>query len=267
MYLKLSRSLSIGALISTTLLTPFMANATIVEFQTNYGNFEVNLFDNDTPATVSNFLDYVNSGAYTNTVYHRSAENFVIQGGGFAFDTALQIVDIPTNTAVINEPQFSNVRGTIAMARTTGINSATNQWFFNLGDNSVALDNQNGGFTVFGQVLGNGMDVVDAVAALPTFNFDSPFNELPLRNYTTDDFDNGVVVDDIHLVIVSAIIITDASVDSASTLSPVLNVLVTAEEPSSGGGGGGGGSINIFTLVSLLGLYLFRRKWMSRAKA
>jgi cyclophilin family peptidyl-prolyl cis-trans isomerase len=91
---------------------------------------------------------------------------------------------------VINEPGISNLRGTIAMAKRPGDpNSATSQWFINLADNSELLDDQNGGFTVFGEVTGNGMDVVDAIAALPVWNAGSPcfgcspLTELPLRDY------------------------------------------------------------------------------------
>jgi len=111
------RSLLLAALLSGTAIYPGTSSATIVEFQTVIGNFEVNLYDNDTPATVANFLDYVNNGAYTNSVYHRSAPGFVVQGGGFTFGMALPLNTIPTNPAVTNEPEFSNVRGTIAMAK------------------------------------------------------------------------------------------------------------------------------------------------------
>ncbi len=104
-----------------------------------------------------------------------------MQGGGYRFDLTWPATDIPANAAITNEPEFSNVRGTIAMAKTSQPNSATNEWFINLDDNSANLDVQNAGFTVFGEVVGNGMDVVDAIAALQRFNFGSPFNELPLK--------------------------------------------------------------------------------------
>ncbi len=80
------RSLLLAALLSGTAICPGISSATIVEFQTVIGHFEVNLYDNATPATVANFLDYVNNGAYTNSVYHRSVPGFVVQGGGFTFD-------------------------------------------------------------------------------------------------------------------------------------------------------------------------------------
>ena len=125
------------------LLSPSKSDATVVEFQTVLGNFQVNLYDNDTPTTVTNFLDYVNNGAYTNAIMHRSVPNFVVQGGGFRFDTTWPATSIAANPAIVNEPEFSNIRGTIAMAKTSQPDSATNQWFFNLSDNSANLDVQN----------------------------------------------------------------------------------------------------------------------------
>jgi cyclophilin family peptidyl-prolyl cis-trans isomerase len=160
----------------------------IVHFDTNQGGIDVQLDDQKTPLTVNNFLSYVKSGAYTDTIFHRSVPNFVVQAGGFAFHTNPSRVDtIPANAPVLNEPGISNTAGTIAMAKLgNDPNSATNQFFFNLADNSSNLDNQNGGFTVFGQVTGNGMSVVNALAAIPTQDRSSvngAFTNLPLNNY------------------------------------------------------------------------------------
>ena len=125
-------------------MIPQLSNATIVEFRTAEGTFQVNLYDNATPETVANFLNYVNNGRYTNSVFHRSAPGFVVQGGGFTYDLALPLNEVPTFPAVVNEPVYANVRGTIAMAKLGGDpDSATAQWFFNLGDNTANLDNQN----------------------------------------------------------------------------------------------------------------------------
>jgi len=257
------RSLLLAALISGTAIYPGISSATIVEFQTVMGNFEVNLYDNDTPATVANFLNYVNNGAYTSSVYHRSAPGFVVQGGGFTFGMALPLNAISTNPPVINEPEFSNVRGTIAMAKLSGDpNSATSQWFFNLADNSANLDGQNGGFTAFGEVVGNGMDVIDAIAALPIYDFSAPTDNLPLRNYTANDFANNVAVDGTHLVIVNAVIVSDTTVDSAAGLNPPLNTANSggdAPPPPPPASGGGGGSFGVFGLLALLFGYRFRR--------
>lgn len=138
----------------------------VVKLQTSLGTIDIELLDTEAPLTVANFLSYVNSGAYNNSIIHRSIPNFIIQGGGFTNVLGA----IPANAPVVNEfsATRSNLRGTIAMAKVDGNpNSATNGWFINLSDNSANLDNQNGGFTVFGRVVGNGMQVADAIAALP----------------------------------------------------------------------------------------------------
>jgi peptidyl-prolyl cis-trans isomerase A (cyclophilin A) len=156
------------------------------------GNGIVNvlLFDQEgqgASLTVQNFLNYVNDGDYTNTIIHRSVPGFVIQGGGFIVDQ-LQIAEVPADPPVQNEfsQNRSNLPGTIALAKLADDpNSATNQWFFNLADNSENLDNQNGGFTVFGQVLSaSDFNTIEAIANIPVFNGSSinpAFTELPLN--------------------------------------------------------------------------------------
>ncbi len=184
-------------------------NDTIVLFETVLGNFEVQLYDRagpsvSTPQTAANFLNYVVNGDYQNTFLHRSVPGFVIQGGGFTIENNTLDV-IPQNPPVVNEPGNTNVRGTIAMAKIGGDpDSATNQWFFNLGDNSANLDNQNGGFTVFGHVLGNGMAVVDALAAVTAYDASVPlgsavFNQLPLLNPVLTE-ENFLIVQEITVV-------------------------------------------------------------------
>ena len=122
------------------------------------GVTDVLLFDQKgvgAPATVKNFLNYVEDEDYNETIIHRSVADFIVQGGGFAVEDS-QVIELPVDESVVNEfsSERSNLEGTIAMAKLGGDpNSATNQWFFNLGDNSANLDAQNGGFTVFGQVL------------------------------------------------------------------------------------------------------------------
>jgi len=144
-------------------------SASIVRFQTSLGPIDISLYTTAAPLTVANFLSYVNSGAYNQSFIHRSVPKFIIQGGGYVIK-GTSLNPITTNAPVINEysTSRSNLRGTIAMAKLgNDPNSATSQWFFNLSDNSANLDNQNGGFTVFGKVLANGMSVVDSIAALP----------------------------------------------------------------------------------------------------
>lgn len=260
--IKLSKFTAVALFsLSASFMAAQSANATIVQFQTVMGDFSVNLYDKTTPKTVENFLAYVKSGAYTNSIIHRSVPGFVVQGGGVKYPLA----DIVQNATVINEPVYANKRGTIAMAKLGGQpNSATNQWFFNLADNSTTLDPQNGGFTVFGEVTGNGMAIIDAMAALSVFNFGSPLNELPLRNYTATNYTNGVARTDKNYVMILAIVVLDANVDSAASLNPAKTTYTppTNNGGSNSGGGGGGGSIgwaSILMLLALLGLGRSRR--------
>jgi len=168
------------------------ANATVVRFNTVMGSVDVRLDDAATPLTVANFLNYTNNGLYNGTFIHRSIPGFVVQGGGYTYNsTTNSAPHIATFPPVQNEFGISNTRGTIAMAKLgNDPNSATSEWFFNLADNSANLDNQNGGFTVFGRVLGSGMtSVVDPIAALPTYDLDGPnggtFDNVPLRDATS----------------------------------------------------------------------------------
>ena len=195
---------------------------TVVEFDSVLGQFYVALYDIDTPATVANFLTYVNDGDYTDSIFHRSVADFIIQGGGFTYPTW---AEIPTDDPVVNEPGISNTRGTIAMAKVDGDpNSATSGWFVNLADNSGNLDDQNGGFTVFGYVLGDGMDVVDAIAALPTYDFGSPYDSLPLIDY------DGVNVYEENVAIVRTIEVVDEVAYSATSDNPALVTPTVADD-------------------------------------
>lgn len=163
---------------------------TAVRISTRIGtetrNIDLALFDTQAPATVANFLAYVASGRYAANFFHRSVPGFIIQNGGYYFQDDTTFDYVPTYDPVVNEPGVSNTRGTIAMAKLSGDpDSATSQWFINLADNSANLDTQNEGFTVFGRVLGSGMTVVDAVAALRVYDstpspFLLPWDELPL---------------------------------------------------------------------------------------
>jgi cyclophilin family peptidyl-prolyl cis-trans isomerase len=146
-----------------TLAAQRSSGGTLVQFRTTVGNIDVELYDQDKPATVQNFLRYVKGGYYTNNFFHRAIPHFVVQGGGMSQENVLDTNyvagynPVPTFPAITNEflvgRRLSNTYGTIAMARSTEVNSATSQFFFNLADNSANLDNQNGGFTVFGHVV------------------------------------------------------------------------------------------------------------------
>lgn len=182
----LAKLFALVTLSACLLIAP--AHATTVRLTTTQGNIDIDLYDNDAPRTVANFLSYVNSGAYNNSFVHRSVPGFVIQGGGYTFTDAAGVSTITRSPAIANEfsRSRSNVRGTIAMAKIGGDpNSATSEWFINLIDNASTLDNDNGGFTVFGVVKPESMAVVDAIARLQLVNAGGAFNELPVVNYTS----------------------------------------------------------------------------------
>jgi cyclophilin family peptidyl-prolyl cis-trans isomerase len=145
-----------------------------VRVSTSLGDMDFILFNNATPATVANFMSYMNAGKYGDVAFHRSIPGFVVQTGGFSgTGVGSNFTSVVTSPPVVNEPGISNLRGTIAMAKLGGNpNSATSQFFVNVNDNAANLDYQNGGFTVFGRVAGNGMTVADAINALPraTYN-------------------------------------------------------------------------------------------------
>ncbi|MGZ4979486.1 MAG: peptidylprolyl isomerase [Methylobacter sp.] len=185
------------------MIFPVAGMATVVRMQTAFGVIDIKLFDS-APLTVANFLSYVDSGAYNRSLIHRSETGFIIQGGGYVWnDTLKGVTTITANQPVVNEfsSSRSNLRGTIAMAKLSGNpDSATSQWFFNLADNSANLDTQNGGFTVFGQVIAKGMTVVDTIAALPTTNAGEPFSKLPLASPST-----GVPLQEFNLATITSV--------------------------------------------------------------
>jgi cyclophilin family peptidyl-prolyl cis-trans isomerase len=195
-----------------TLLFAAPVFATSVILQTAFGDVEIDLFEQEKPETVANFLNYLNAGDYRNSFIHRSVAGFIVQGGGYTFtDGAVAVV--PEKPAVVNEPGISNLRGTIAMAKLPGDpNSATSQWFINLADNSANLDDQNGGFTVFGQVTGDGMTAIDAIAALPVWNAGAPFTDLPLIDYPG----SGTITDEY-------LVVTDFEVSNNFIINAGLN--------------------------------------------
>lgn len=165
----------------------------LVRVTSTYGDFTMELLQDRAPDTVSNFLGYVDRGEFSQMVIHRSVTDFVIQGGQFRWlgDCVNLIagncgpVMVPVGPVVINEPGVSNVRGTVAMAKLDGFaNSATNQWFINLADNSANLDAQNGGFTAFARVLGTGISVADAINDLPVTFVSDSVADMPVRDYT-----------------------------------------------------------------------------------
>ena len=138
----------------------------MIHFETNLGRFTVELYEKEAPVTVANFLKYIDEGFFDGTTFHRIVPGFVIQGGGFTADMSQK----RTHETIKNEADngIKNTRGTLSMARTNDINSATSQFFVNLKDNEF-LDHTRGnfGYAVFGRVT-EGMDVVDKIAAVKT---------------------------------------------------------------------------------------------------
>ena len=241
--------------LSFAVLIPFSAQATVVEVRTVLGNIQINLFDETTPASVDNFLvNYVGAGAYANNVVHRSVSGFVVQAGGFQYNGQIPLDAVPTGTPVVNEPVLSNLRGTVAMAKVGGDpNSATSQWFFNLSNNSGNLDAQNGGFTVFGQVIGDGMQVVDAIAAIPRYNTGGAFTSLPLR-----DYDGTSDIGEQNLVLITDVVVIDSTTVTNPQLNPARNTSSIPSNDGDSGGGGGGGSVT--WLLALLGFALLGKR-------
>jgi len=138
----------------------------MIRFETSHGDFTVELFEKDAPLSVANFLSYIDSEFFDGTIFHRIVPGFVIQGGGFTEDMTQKKTQPPVKNEADNG--LKNKRGTLSMARTSDINSATSQFFVNLKDNEF-LDHSRGnfGYAVFAQVT-EGMDVIDKIAAVET---------------------------------------------------------------------------------------------------
>ncbi|MBM4107913.1 MAG: hypothetical protein FJ255_03740 [Phycisphaerae bacterium] len=149
----------------------------VVRLETNMGTIDVELFNAAAPITIANFLNYVTSGRLDETFFHRSVTNFVIQGGGFSYrgDRAQKLQSIELDPPIVREETGrANLARTVAMARSSELNSATSQFFINLVDNP-SLNTSGGGYTVFGRVVA-GWSVVQAIAGLDIENLVSnPF--------------------------------------------------------------------------------------------
>lgn len=221
-----------NALAAAGLLAPLSliaadASAGGLVFDTNLGEIVVDLFDDVAPLTAAQFIGIAERGDFDGTLIHRSAdtpfgEDFVIQGGGFTLEGdpfvegAAAFGLAPVVDPVLNEPGVSNTRGTIALARSEDVNSGTNQFFFNLTDNSF-LDTVNEGFTVFGEIT-EGLDVADAIAALDIeiFTAGPPFNEVPVTD--AGDF-----------VVLNSVTVVEDTVVPAPPVIPDTPVIPDAE--------------------------------------
>ena len=152
-----------------------------VALETTKGRIVIELYPDKAPKTVKNFLDYVKSGQYNGTIFHRVIPDFMVQGGGFRAD----MTEKPTRAGIQNEAdnRLLNQRGSVAMARTPDPHSARAQFFINLKNNGflnhTAKNPQGWGYAVFGNVV-EGMDVVDAIAAVPTTT-KGPYANVPTQ--------------------------------------------------------------------------------------
>ena len=161
----------------------------MITIKTNHGDISVELFEEKAPISCENFRQYASDGHYDGTVFHRVIPNFMIQGGGMDEDLSSK----PTREPIKNEADngVSNERGTLAMARTMVVDSATSQFFINLKNNDF-LDHgtRDFGYAVFGKVT-EGMDVVDKIAAVQTGNRaghqDVPVEAVTITEVTLDD--------------------------------------------------------------------------------
>jgi cyclophilin family peptidyl-prolyl cis-trans isomerase len=162
-------------------LTAAPGNPTVL-ISTSLGDITVELYKDRAPVSVQNFLQYVSEGFYTGTIFHRVIPGFMIQGGGFT----PELVEKPTHPPIRNEATngLTNIRGTLAMARTEALRSATAQFFINTSDNRIKLDHhgyspEDFGYAVFGRVL-SGLEVCDRIAAVPTRR-NGPHENVPVE--------------------------------------------------------------------------------------
>ena len=154
-----------------------------VTLHTNHGDIRLELYPQEAPVTVASFLQYANDGFYDGTVFHRVISHFMIQGGGMAYvsdETGVRLDPKPTRDPIVNEADngLKNTRGTVAMARTNEVDSATSQFFINVElngtlDHTGKDDSRQWGYTVFGRVV-SGMDVVDDIRFVETGPQDVP---------------------------------------------------------------------------------------------
>jgi len=153
----------------------------MIRFETSLGDFTIEFFEKEAPVSVANFTRYIEEGFFDGTIFHRIVPGFVIQGGGFTEDMTQKTTKPPIKNEADNG--LKNKRGTLSMARTNDINSATSQFFVNLKDNDF-LDNSRGnfGYAVFAKVT-DGMDVVDKIAAVATGR-KKGFDDVPVETVT-----------------------------------------------------------------------------------
>lgn len=154
------------------------SDKTIVVFETNYGNFEVELDRKNAPITTKNFIEYVNEGFYDGLIFHRVIKGFMVQGGGFDINMKQKKTKEPIKNEADNG--LKNLKYTIAMARTSEINSATSQFFINTNDNNF-LDHgfRDYGYAVFGKVI-SGFETIDKIENVKTHSI-GYYDDVPIE--------------------------------------------------------------------------------------
>ena len=185
-YRKIILLMALGSLLSCSTQSSQLINtkgkSSMVKLTTNHGAITIKLDSEKAPATVQNFLDYVKSGFYNGTIFHRVIDNFMVQGGGFESGMKQKPVNAPIQNEAANG--LRNDIYTVAMARTSDPHSATAQFFINVKDNSFlnysASNNQGYGYCVFGTVV-EGKEVVDAIRKVKTGN-QGGFQDVPLED-------------------------------------------------------------------------------------
>ncbi|NQZ09186.1 MAG: peptidylprolyl isomerase [Algicola sp.] len=248
------------------------ADATIVELDTSLGKVRINLYDETTPIPVANFLHYVTKGTYTNNFIHRTQQDddnladISLEMGGWTYESGDSGSAVEVDEGVIRENKLSHVHYTVStIISDTLTNTSTSKFSFNTGDNSADFDL--GVRSVFGEITADTRDVVDALARVPIFNvIQGGGNTLtPLRNYSSEDFVNGVERSADNYVIIHSATIFDAATDTAAGLSPPLNPNYippggptlpdpTPTDPTPTSpviSGSDGGNFGIFTLIML----------------
>ena len=172
---------------STAKATTVNDSENTVILLTTKGNIKLKLYPEKAPITVKNFLSYIDSGFYNNTIFHRIIPGFVIQGGGFSKEMDRK----KTLPSIKNEADngLKNLRGTLSMARTHIVNSATSQFFINLKDNdSLDHGSRDFGYAVFAEVI-EGMEIVDKIASVKTTN--SPMPNIPVEQVVIESVKRG----------------------------------------------------------------------------
>lgn len=168
--------------------TPEPGNNPTATIHTSLGDIRIELFEKAAPVSVANFMQYANDGFYDGTIFHRVISYFMIQGGGMTPDMQPKV----TRDPIINEADngLKNERGTVAMARTNDVNSATSQFFINVElngslDHTGTQDSRSWGYTVFGKVI-EGMDVVDEIRFVETSGSDVPVTPVIIESVVID---------------------------------------------------------------------------------